>query len=146
MKARPTLVGLMRSSEEWRGFFKRCTETSPFRLRSQAWQWRDELHARGHDLDLEDVEDALCDLAGELLPDSPGAAWDEEHAAKLAADALRWLAEWYPECSGAPALVAPTEAADAAAVAGERVRYREALRSLCRAGRDEALRIRWGAA
>ena len=146
MKARPALVGLMRSSEEWRGFFKRCTETSPFRLRAQAWQWRDELHARGQDVDLEDVEDALCDLAGELLPDSPGAAWDEAHAAKLAAEALRWLAEWFPECSDAPALNAPTEAADAAAVAGEHVRYREALQSLCWAGRDEALRIRRGAA
>ena len=101
MKARPALVALMRSSEEWRGFFKRCTETSPLLLRSQAWQWRDELHARGQDVDPEDVEDALCDLAGELLPDSPGAAWDEEHAVRLAADALRWLAEWFPECSGA---------------------------------------------
>ena len=55
----------------------------------------------GQDVDLEDIEDALCDLAGDLLPDSPGAAWDEEHAARLAADALRWLAEWFPECSGA---------------------------------------------
>jgi hypothetical protein len=146
MRDRSVLVGLMRSSEEWRGFFKRCTETSPLRLRSQAWQWRDELHARGHDLDLEDVEDALCDLAGELLPDSPGAAWDEEHAAKLAAEALRWLAEWFPECSGARALNEPTEAADAAAAAGQHARYRDALRSLCRAGRDEALRIRRSAA
>ncbi len=146
MRARPALVGLMRDSEEWRGFFKRCTETSPLRLRSQAWQWRDELHARGQDVSLEDVEDALCDLAGELLPNSPGAAWDEEHAAKLAADALRWLAEWFPECSGAPALNEPTEAADAAAAAGEHARYREALRSLCRAGRDAALEIRQGAA
>jgi hypothetical protein len=146
MKARPALVALMRSSEEWRGFFKRCTETSPLLLRSQAWQWRDELHAQGQDVDLEDVEDALCDLAGELLPDSLGAAWDEEHAANLAAAALNWLAEWFPECSGAPALKAPTEAADAAAAAGNHARYREALRGLCRAGRDEALRIREGAA
>jgi hypothetical protein len=146
MKARPALVALMRSSEEWRGFFKRCTETSPLLLRSQAWQWRDELHARGQDVDPGDVEDALCDLAGELLPDSPGATWDEEHAAKLAADALSWLAEWFPECSGALALNGPTEAADAAATAGEHARYREALRSLCWAGRDEALRIRRSAA
>src|SRR5215203_2153571 len=114
MKARPALVALMRSSEEWRGFFKRCMETSPLLLRSQAWQWRDELHARGQDVDLEDVEDTLCDLAGELLPDSPGAACSSSHAAKLAAEALRWLAEWFPECSDAPALNAPTEAADVA--------------------------------
>jgi hypothetical protein len=80
------------------------------------------------------------------MPGSPGAAWDEELAGKLAADALNWLAEWFPECSGAPALNAPTEAADAAAAAGEHARYREALRSLCQAGRDEALRIRRGAA
>lgn len=146
MKARSALAELMRGSEEWRGFFKRCTETSPRCLRSQAWQWRDELHARGQDVALEDVEDALCDLAGELLPDSPGAAWDEEHVAKLAADALNWLAEWFPECTGTPALNGPTEAADAAAAAGKRARYREALRSLCRAGRNEALRIRRAAA
>jgi hypothetical protein len=38
------------------------------------------------------------------------------------------------------------EAADAAGVAGEHARYREALRSLCRAGTDEALRIRQGVA
>ena len=146
MKARCALIGLMRDSEECRNFFKRCTETSPLRLRSQAWQWRDELHARGQDVALENVEDALCDLAGELLPESPGAAWDEEHAAKLAADALNWLAEWFPECSGSLALNALTEAADAAGVAGEHARYREALRRYCRAGRDEALRIRRGAA
>ena len=146
MKPRSALVGLMRNSEEWRGFFKRCAETSPLRLRSQARQWRDELHKRGQDVALEDVEDALCDLAGELLPDSPGAAWDEEHAAKLATAALNWLAEWFPECSGSPALRAPTEASDAAAAAGEHARYREALRSLCPAGRDEALRIRREAA
>jgi hypothetical protein len=146
MRDRSVLVGLMRNSEEWRDFFKRCTETSPLRLRSQAWQWRDELHARGQDVTLKDVEDALCDFAVELLPDSHGAAWDEKHATKLAADALRWLAEWFPECSGALAVNAPTEAADAAAVAGEHVRYRDALRSLCRVGLDEALRIRRGAA
>jgi len=136
----------MRDGEEWRGFFKRCAETSSFRLSSQAWQWRDELHERGRDVDLEDAEDALCDLAGEQLPNSPGAEWDEEHAAKLATAALNWLAEWFPECSGSPALRSPTEASHAAAAAGEHARYREALRSLCRAGRDEALRIRRGAA
>src|SRR5215212_4140435 len=83
MKARCALIGLMRDSEECRNFFKRCTETSPLRLRSQAWQWRAELHARGQDVTLEDVEDALCNLTGELLTDSPGAAWDGEYAAKL---------------------------------------------------------------
>ncbi len=59
MRARSALVELMRDSEEWRGFFKRCAEASPVRLRAQAWQWRDELHARGQDVSLEDVEDAL---------------------------------------------------------------------------------------
>jgi len=136
----------MRDSEEWRRFFKRCAETSSLRLRSRAWQGRDERHERGQDVDLEDVEDALCDLAGELLPDSPSAEWDEEHAAKLATAALNWLAEWFPECSGSPAQNTPTEAADTAAAGGEYARYREALRSLCRAGRDKARRIRRGAA
>src|SRR5215207_6276956 len=117
----------MRDSEEWRGFFRQCCEASPFRLRSQARQWRDDLHNRGQDVDLEDVGDALCDLAGVLLPDSPGAVWDE-------ADALNWLARWFPECSASPVLHGPTEAADAAALVGEHARYREALRSLCRAG------------
>jgi len=146
MKARSALVGLMRENGEWRDFFKRCAEISPFRLRSGARQWRNELHERGQDVALEDVEDALCDLAGELLPDSLGAAWDEEHAAKLATDALSWLAAWFPECSGSPVLRGPTEASDASAAAGQHADYREALRSLCRAGRDEALQIRRGAA
>ena len=76
----------------------------------------------------------------------PVEPWDTEKAAELAAEALRWLGRNYPECAGAGALREPEEAAYEAAVDADEVRYREALRNYCRAGRDEALRIRRGAA
>jgi len=57
-----------------------------------------------------------------------------------------WLAVNYPECSGSEALHAHQDAAHEAAVAGDRDAYLEALRAYCRAGRDEALRIRKEAA
>jgi hypothetical protein len=53
----------------------------------------------------------------------PAEPWDIEKAAQLAAEALRWLGRNYPECVAS-----------------------EVLRAYCRAGRDEALRIRRGAA
>ena len=53
----------------------------------------------------------------------PVEPWDTEKAAQLAAEALRWLGRNYPECVAS-----------------------EVLRAYMRAGRDEALRIRRGAA
>jgi hypothetical protein len=72
--------------------------------------------------------------------------WDTEWAHEQAVKALRWLAENYPECIGAEGLREHDKAADEAAAAGDHEAYLEALRAYCRAGRDEALRIRRGAA
>ncbi len=71
---------------------------------------------------------------------------DSEWCAVRAAEAMRYLALHYPECSGSEALHGWQDAAHAAAVAGDEARYLEALRGYMRAGRDEALRIRKGAA
>jgi hypothetical protein len=76
----------------------------------------------------------------------PVEPWDAEKAAELASEALRWLAHNYPECAASGALSASEEAAHEAAMDADEVRYREALRAYCRAGRDEALRIRRHAA
>jgi hypothetical protein len=72
--------------------------------------------------------------------------WDTEWAAELAGDALAYLARHYPECAASEVLREHEEVANEAAMDGDEVRYREALRAYCRAGRDEALRIRRGAA
>jgi hypothetical protein len=71
---------------------------------------------------------------------------DTEWAAERASQALRWLAEYFPECAGSAALHPHQDAAHEAGVAGDRDAYLEALRAYCRAGRDEALRIRKKAA
>ena len=76
----------------------------------------------------------------------PG-SWDTEWAAEKAADALRYLGRNFPEClENLRVLDEHETAAYEAAMAGDRDAYLEALRSYCRAGRDEALRIRRGAA
>ena len=73
--------------------------------------------------------------------------WDTEWAAARAAEALRYLGRNFPECLGnLRALDEHEEAAHEAAMRGERDAYLEALRSYCWAARDEALRIRRGAA
>ncbi len=53
---------------------------------------------------------------------------------------------WDTECAGAPELHEHQDAAQQAAVADDRETYFEALRAYMRAGRDEALRVRKGAA
>ena len=73
--------------------------------------------------------------------------WDTEWAADKAAEALRYLGRNYPEClENLRVLDRPEMAAHEAAIRGDRDAYLEALRAYCRAGRDEALRIRRGAA
>jgi hypothetical protein len=73
--------------------------------------------------------------------------WDTEWAAGRAAEALRYLGTHYPECLDAlRVLDEHEETAYRAAMCGDEVAYLEALRAYCRAGRDEALRIRRGAA
>jgi len=76
----------------------------------------------------------------------PVEPWDTEKAAELAAEALRYLARYYPECAGSEVLRAHEAASHQAVMDADEVRYREALRSYCKAGRDEALRVRRGAA
>jgi hypothetical protein len=71
--------------------------------------------------------------------------WDTEWAAARSAEALRYLGRNYPEClENLRALDEYEEQAHRAAMRSDRDGYLEALRDYCRAGRDEALRIRRG--
>ena len=73
--------------------------------------------------------------------------WDMEWAAEKAAEALRYLGRNYPECLENLRVLDENEtAAHEAAILGDREGYLEALRGYMKAGRDEALRIRRGAA
>ena len=94
MRATTAVAGLLRESREWRRFFKSCCQTSALRLRSQAWQFSDELRDRGHDLPLEETEDALFELAQQLLPAAPAAEWPA-WAELVCEDALARLQEHY---------------------------------------------------
>jgi hypothetical protein len=78
----------------------------------------------------------------------PVEPWDTEWAAEKAAEALlRYLGRNYPECvENLRVLDEHETAAHEAAMRGDRGAYLEALRAYMRAGRDEALRIRRGAA
>jgi hypothetical protein len=95
MNARTALLELFKNSQEWRIFFRSWCENSALRLRSQAWQFRDEAKDRGHKLRAEDAEDALLALARELLPETPAAQWEAEWAHDLCKDALSRLANHY---------------------------------------------------
>jgi hypothetical protein len=99
MKARTALLELFKDSSEWRAFYRSCCETSPFRLRSQAWQFCDELEVPGHRFLIEEVEDSLLGLARELLPNTRAAHWDAEWAHDLCKDAVALLAKRYAELS-----------------------------------------------
>jgi hypothetical protein len=95
MKARTALLELFKESSGWRAFFRSCCETSAWRLRSQAWQFRDGLKDQGYEVPTDEVEDALLGLAREFLPDSSAAQWDAEWAHELCKEALARLAERY---------------------------------------------------
>jgi hypothetical protein len=101
MRARTALLELFKASHEWRSFFRSCSETSAFRLRTQTWQFREKLKERGLGFLTEEVVDALFGLARELLPDTPAAQWDTEWAHDLCRDALAHLAKRYAELSTA---------------------------------------------
>ncbi len=78
MRATAAIAELLRSSEEWREFYRSCCETGALRLRAQAWQFRAELRDRGlaghgEPLALADVEDALLEIARKVLPETPAA-------------------------------------------------------------------------
>jgi hypothetical protein len=77
----------------------------------------------------------------------PAEPWDADKAAQLAADALRYLGRNAPEVLENTSVLEPhEELAHQAAMRGDEDAYLEALRAYCRAGRDEALRIRRGVA
>lgn len=94
------LAALLRDSEEWRGFFKQCCESSGLRLRAQARrQFHDELLDRGHAFSPAELEDALLTAARKLLPDSPAAEWDTEWADRICRDAIPRLGEHFARLS-----------------------------------------------
>jgi len=155
MKARTALLELFKESSEWRSFFRSCCETSALRLRSQVWQFCDELEDRGHKLQVYEVEDALLGLARELLPHTPAAQWDAEWAHDLCKDALARLAKRYAEFSAAEreeldlsAQGVWDERMHEAGLANDPVAFRAALDGWTRAGLEgmERSRIRAGVA
>jgi|SRR5215211_2629644 len=154
MKARTALLELFKESSGWRAFFRSCCETSPLRLRSQAWQFCDELKDRGNQFQAE-VEDALLGLARELLPDTPAAQWDAEWAHDLCKGALARLAKRYAEFSTADKEVLDfsaqavwDEQMHAAGLANDPAAFRAALKGWTRVGLEtmEQVRIKGGAA
>jgi hypothetical protein len=155
MKARTALLELFKDSSEWRAFFRSCCETSAFRLRSQAWQFREELKDRGNQIQTDEVEDSLLGLARELLPDTPAAQWDSQWAHDLCKDALALLAKRYAEFSDPDTEVRDLSAQEvwdeqmhAAGLANDPVAFRVALEGWTRAGLEamEQVRIKGGAA
>jgi hypothetical protein len=155
MKASTALLKLFKDSSEWRVFFRSCCGTSAFRLRSQAWQFCEELNDRGHKLQAEEVEGSLLGLARELLPDTPAAQWDAEWAHDLCKDALAHLAKRYAELSTADKEVLDLsvqnewdERMHGAGLANDPVAFRLALDDWTRVVLEamEQLRIRGGAA
>jgi DNA-binding GntR family transcriptional regulator len=76
--------------------------------------------------------------------------WDTEWAAQKAAEALRYLGRNFPECLEKLRVASldehETAVGEAAIRGGDEDAYLKALRAYMRAGRDEALRIRRGAA
>jgi hypothetical protein len=155
MKARTALLELFKESGGWRAFFRSCCETSALRLRSQVWQFRDELKERGYKLQADEVEDSLLGLTRELLPNTPGAQWDAGWAHELCKDALAHLAKRYTELSPADKEAIDLsgqgvwdERMDAAGLANDPVAFRVALEGWTRVGLEamEQLQIRGGAA
>ena len=155
MKVRSALLELFKESHEWRAFFRFCCETSALRLRSQAWQFRDELKDRANQFQANEVEDTLLGLARELLPDTRAAQWDAEWAHELCKDALARLAQQYAELSPADREVLDFSAQDvwdermhAADLANDPGAFQAALKGWTRAGLEarEQVQIKGGAA
>ena len=141
MKARTALLELFKDSSEWRAFFRSCCETSVFRLRTQTWQFRNELKDRGNAFQAEELEGSLLGLARELLPHTPAAQWGAEWAHYLCKDALALLAKRYAELSAQEKDTVDLSAQDEwdermheAGLANDPVAFRAALKSWERAG------------
>jgi len=155
MKVRTVLLELFKESREWRAFFRSCCETSALRLRSQAWQLRDQLKDRSNQFQADEVEDTLLGLARELLPQSPAAQWDAEWAYQLCRRSLARLAERHLELSAAEkealdlsGLNAWDEGMHAASVNNDPAAFRAALKGWEQAGLEamERVRVKGGAA
>ena len=155
MKARTALLELFKESGERRAFFRSCCETSAFRLRSQARQFRDELKDRGNQFQMGEVKDALLGLARELLPDTLAAQWDAEWAHDLCKEALARLAERYAKLSTAEKEAVDLSGQDAwdermrfAGLANDPAAFRAALNGWEQAGLEamEKVRVKGGAA
>jgi hypothetical protein len=155
MKVRTALLELFKESSVWRAFFRSCCGTSAFRLRSQAWQFCDELNDRGHKLQAEEVENSLLGLARNLLPNSPAAQWDAEWAHVLCKDALARLERAYAGLSAEERDTVDLSAQEVwdeqmhdAGLANDPFAFQGALDGWTRAGLEamEQLRIRGGAA
>ena len=155
MKARTALLELFKESSGWRAFFRSCCDTSALRLHSQAWQFRDQLKDRGNQFQADEVEDALLELARELLPNTPAAQWDAEWAHKLCKDGLTRLAKAYAGLSAEEknaldlsAQEAWDERMCAAGQDNDPAAFRAALRCWERAGLDaiHRVQVRGGAA
>jgi hypothetical protein len=149
MKASTALLELFKDSSGWRAFFRSYCEASAFRLRSQVWQFRQELKDRGNPFQADEVEDALLGLARELLPNTPAAQWDAEWAHDLCKDALVHLAKRYAELSATEKEALDLSAQDvwdrrmhAAGVADDPAAFRAALEGWERAGLESMQRVR----
>jgi hypothetical protein len=65
--AREAILWLRTTDEEWLETFRLVCHHSPFHLRAQVWQLRDELRDRGQKFEHEELEDTLFELAHELF-------------------------------------------------------------------------------
>jgi hypothetical protein len=155
MKARTALLELFKESSGWRAFFRSCCETSPSRLRSQVWQFRDELNDRGNQVQVEEVESSLLGLARELLPHTPATQWDAEWAHDICKDALAHLAKRYAELSATEKEAVNLTAQDtwdermqAAGLANDPTAFRAAVKGWEQAGLEALkwIRVKGGAA
>jgi hypothetical protein len=118
-------------------------------LRSQTWQFRDELKDRGIQFQADEVEDALLGLARELLPNTPAAQWDAEWAHELCKDALARLAKAYAGLSTEEKVTLDLSAQEmwdermhAAGLANDPPAFRVALKGWERAGLEAMERVR----
>jgi hypothetical protein len=113
MNVRRALAELVKTSPEYRAFFRQCCEAGTERLYAQAWQFREELHERGHEVGAEDLEDALLALARKVLPETPAAKWEPEWGHKLCKGALSHAAALFGELSDEEQDAADLERAEA---------------------------------
>ena len=141
MRATTAVAGLLKERREWRRFFNSCCQTSTLRLRSQAWRFQDELCDRGDVLPVEEVEDALFDLAQQLLPAAPAAEWSA-WAELECEDALARLQKHYASLSSEEKEALDLSRAwkqNECIVAASLAEDRAALREAVRAYEQEAL-------